>query len=102
MPNASRSRPSVRKRNCAANAPFRQSFSRKRLAEVGNIPVHLSTPMLTDQQRPMNEPLIDSTAEATLVVSSNDLASALPLEPCDTFPAVFATSRMVALMEIAS
>src|SRR6267378_805317 len=34
--------------------------------------------------------------------SSARLASALPLEPSDTFPAVFATSRMVALMEIAS
>jgi fluoroacetyl-CoA thioesterase len=50
----------------------------------------------------MNEPMINSTAAATLVVSSSDLASALPREPRDTFPAVFATSRMVALMEIAS
>jgi predicted thioesterase len=50
----------------------------------------------------MNEPSIDSTATATLVVSSNDLASALPQERQDAFPAVLATARMVALMEIAS
>jgi fluoroacetyl-CoA thioesterase len=31
-----------------------------------------------------------------------DLASALPLSPSDQFPAVFATARMVALMEIAA
>jgi len=50
----------------------------------------------------MNEPTIDSTATAQLVVGVNDLASALPLEPQDAFPKVFATARMVALMEIAS
>jgi fluoroacetyl-CoA thioesterase len=50
----------------------------------------------------MIEAALNSTASATLVVSSNDLASALPLEFQDAFPAVFATARMVALMEIAS
>jgi predicted thioesterase len=50
----------------------------------------------------MTEAALNSTASATLVVSSNDLASALPIEPQDAFPAVFATARMVALMEIAS
>lgn len=49
----------------------------------------------------MNEPPIDSTATAELVVGFSDLASALPLEPRDAFPKVFATARMVALMEIA-
>ena len=49
----------------------------------------------------MNEPTIDSTATAELVVGLSDLASALPLEPRDAFPKVFATARMVALMEIA-
>ena len=43
-----------------------------------------------------------STATAELVVAPADLASALPLNPQDAFPAVFATARMVALMEIAS
>ena len=50
----------------------------------------------------MNEPTINHTAAATLVVSSSDLASALPLDLRDKFPAVFATSRMVALMGNAS
>jgi predicted thioesterase len=50
----------------------------------------------------MNEPSINATATATLVVASNDLASALPLDPQDAFPAVLATARMMALMEIAS
>src|SRR5882757_7490781 len=52
--------------------------------------------------RPMTEPILDSTATAEVVVSAGDLASALPLNPGDAFPAVFATARMVALMEIAS
>jgi predicted thioesterase len=50
----------------------------------------------------MSEPTLDSTATAELVVSASDLASALPLDSRDAFPAVFATARMVALMEIAS
>ncbi len=48
----------------------------------------------------MSEPEINSTASANLTVKSSDLASAL--SPEDPFPAVFATSRMVALMEIAA
>lgn len=50
----------------------------------------------------MQEPLPDATATAELVVGPADLASALPLAATDAFPAVFATARMVALMEIAS
>jgi len=50
----------------------------------------------------MIEPDLDSTSSASIVVGPADLASALPLEPQDAFPAVFATARMVALMEIAS
>lgn len=50
----------------------------------------------------MNEPLPDSTACARLIVGAGDLASSLPLTPGDAFPAVFATARMVALMEIAA
>ena len=45
---------------------------------------------------------IGDTAEATLTVRASDSAEALALEPTDSFPAVFATSRMVALMEIAA
>ena len=50
----------------------------------------------------MNELTPDSMASAELVVAPGDLASALPLASTDAFPAVFATARMVALMEIAS
>jgi predicted thioesterase len=50
----------------------------------------------------MIEPEVNSTASAQLVVGLGDLASALPLEPHDAFPSVFATARLVALMEIAS
>jgi predicted thioesterase len=50
----------------------------------------------------MIEPALNATASARLVVGAADLASAVSLEPRDAFPAVFATARMVALMEIAS
>lgn len=42
------------------------------------------------------------SAEATLTVQPGDTAEALRLGDEDAFPAVFATSRMVALMEIAA
>jgi fluoroacetyl-CoA thioesterase len=50
----------------------------------------------------MSEPTVNSTATAQLTVAAHDLASALNLEPADAFPPVFATSRMVALMELAA
>jgi predicted thioesterase len=50
----------------------------------------------------MSELAVNSTASARLTVTSSDLASALNLEPADAFPAVFATSRLVALMELAA
>jgi len=45
---------------------------------------------------------IGSTAEATLTVSQGDSAQALSISTDDAFPAVFATSRMIALMELAA
>jgi predicted thioesterase len=42
------------------------------------------------------------TAEASWIISERDLASALSQEHGDTFPPVFATARMVALMELAA
>ena len=45
-------------------------------------------------------PLAEATAELT--VEKRDLASTLRLADGDEFPAVFATSRMIALMEIAA
>lgn len=50
----------------------------------------------------MKEPEIDSIGRVRTVVTHADLASALPLESGDAFPAVFATARMIALMEVAS
>jgi predicted thioesterase len=42
------------------------------------------------------------SAEVTLTVQHSDTAEAVALGPDDAFPAVFATSRMVALMELAA
>jgi|SRR5437660_4599024 len=43
-----------------------------------------------------------TTGVATLVVTAADLASALESEPGDRFPLVLATTRMIALMEVAA
>ena len=50
----------------------------------------------------MSEPEIGATASAAFVVADSDLASSVSLDPADSFPPVFATSRMVALMQLAS
>jgi predicted thioesterase len=42
------------------------------------------------------------SAQAEIIVQPNDSASRLALEPSDDFPEVFATSRMIALMELAA
>jgi len=49
------------------------------------------------------EPEIGASAIVDLVVRESDCASALKLsdDPRDNFPAVFATTRMIALMELA-
>ncbi|MFZ4541067.1 MAG: thioesterase family protein [Rickettsiales bacterium] len=44
----------------------------------------------------------NTTATAELIVGPEDLASAIALGEDDNFPAVFATARMVALMEVAA
>ena len=43
-----------------------------------------------------------AAAEASWIVAESDLASALSQDHRDTFPPVFATARMVALMELAA
>jgi len=48
------------------------------------------------------EPELNTTATAQLVVGPQDLASSISVETNDQFPAVLATARMVALMEIAA
>ena len=50
----------------------------------------------------MPEPEINAIATAELVVGANDLASSISAEHGDSFPAVLATARMVALMETAA
>jgi len=51
----------------------------------------------------MTEPQSGTSATAQLVVTEADCANALRLsdDPLDDFPAVFATTRMIALMELA-
>lgn len=49
-----------------------------------------------------NEPELNTTGTATLVVGPQHLASSISGETGDAFPSVFATARMVALMEIAA
>lgn len=49
-----------------------------------------------------NEPQPEATGTATLIVGPQDLASSISIETGDSFPAVLATARMVALMEIAA
>jgi predicted thioesterase len=44
---------------------------------------------------------LNTTATVELIVGPNDLASSISSETGDEFPAVFATAKMVALMEIA-
>lgn len=52
----------------------------------------------------MSERTIDegTTGEAHLTVTHGDTAAALSISGDDAFPAVFATARMVALMELAA
>jgi fluoroacetyl-CoA thioesterase len=45
---------------------------------------------------------LNATASAEWTVGPADLASALPIETRDEFPPVFATARMIGLMEIAA
>jgi predicted thioesterase len=45
---------------------------------------------------------IGEFAEASFTVHHSDTASALSISPEDSFPEVFATSRMIALVELAA
>jgi len=51
---------------------------------------------------PKPDVLPSEMAQASWIVSESDLASALSQGHRDTFPRVFATARMVALMELAA
>jgi fluoroacetyl-CoA thioesterase len=48
------------------------------------------------------EPEIGASAQAQLRIEAADMANALSADARDTFPPVFASSRMIALMEVAS
>ena len=51
----------------------------------------------------MNNSLeINETQEARIIATDKDMASALSISAEDNFPEVFATSRMIALMELAA
>ena len=50
----------------------------------------------------MGEPEINATARADVRVSEGELASSLRFDANDEFPAVYATSRMIGLMEVAA
>lgn len=50
----------------------------------------------------MSDPVPGSTGAASLTVGPADLASSVGIEAVDEFPGVFATARMVALMEMAA
>ena len=49
-----------------------------------------------------NDLELNAAATAQLIVGPADLANSLSTETGDSFPAVFATARMIALMEIAA
>ena len=49
-----------------------------------------------------NELELNATGTAEILVAPEHLASALPIEMGDSFPKVFATARMIGLMEIAA
>ena len=49
-----------------------------------------------------NEPELNATGTANLVVGPQDLASSISNQTGDEFPPVLATARMIALMEIAA
>jgi predicted thioesterase len=50
----------------------------------------------------VKQPAIDAQFEVAFTVREADLASHVSPDPADQFPAVFATSRMVAFMELAA
>ncbi len=60
--------------------------------------------LATGRVRPIGGPEPNATGTAQLVVQQSDCASDLKLDnaPDENFPAVFATTRMIALMEMAS
>ena len=50
----------------------------------------------------MRQPDLDAISRADVRVTDSELASSLRFDADDPFPAVYATSRMIALMELAA
>jgi fluoroacetyl-CoA thioesterase len=61
------------------------------------------TELATGRVRPIGGPEVGASATVDLIVRESDCASALQLtdDPRDQYPKVFATTRMIALMEYA-
>ena len=61
------------------------------------------TGLATGRVRPIGGPEVGASATVDLIVRDSDCANALLLsdDPRDDFPPVFATTRMIALMELA-
>jgi predicted thioesterase len=57
---------------------------------------------MSDDLDPSVNVTVTTTADARTRVTHADLASAVGLEPGDVFPQVYATSKLIALMEIAA
>ena len=51
---------------------------------------------------PLQDPAVGAAASASLTVGQKDLASVLADAPGESYPAVFATTRMIGLMEMAA
>ena len=49
----------------------------------------------------MDKPALDSIGSAELIIRDSDLAHALSSDPAESFPSVFATTRMIALIKLA-
>ncbi len=49
----------------------------------------------------MDKSALNSIGSVELIVRDSDLAHALSSDPAESFPPVFATTRMIALMELA-
>jgi fluoroacetyl-CoA thioesterase len=70
---------------------------------VGNIPRGTAAvPWVFWYSKEFTMPQIGATAQASFLVQHSDTAQALRLGPEDDFPAVLATARMIALMELAA
>lgn len=89
-------------KNALWNHTGRLSISSRLL--IGEPLAYKDYPRRLNSSSPMSQqstPEIGATSQASFQVDPPDLANSIAKEPQDVYPAVFATSRLVALMEIA-